>query len=154
MKVKYNWSSCGTAMLSVACAFAVLVASVIVAFALTTSAYADALTGAIAVPRRDGMVCDKAEDVLPANDAWRRLVDKNISKDEFEKWVGRCGLIKSGKAALVRDEMKTKGGGTLVCSANLRECRECLNTTLTSPKSVSGVRLVPKPMRLSSKADA
>jgi hypothetical protein len=92
-----------------------LMIAVIIALALTASAHADSLIGAIAVPRQGSMVCEKAEDVLPANAAWSKFVAKQISVDEFDKWMTPCGLIKSGKAALVRDEMKMADGGTLVC---------------------------------------
>jgi hypothetical protein len=41
---------------------------------LASSATAE--IGAFQVPRHEGMVCDKVEDVRPSNDAWLKLIGR------------------------------------------------------------------------------
>src|SRR6516165_12691710 len=73
-------------------------------------------------PRHDRMVCERVEDVRPANEAWLRLINRmksvgmspdhvseEIKNGEVGKWIGPCGLIKAGKAALVREDKVYEG---------------------------------------------
>jgi hypothetical protein len=89
----------------------------------------DAMThaqiGSIQTPRHDRMVCDSIEDVRPANEAWLGLINRmksvgmspdNVHKEtspdgSVGKWLapGKCGLIKTGKAALIRKTQVLNG---------------------------------------------
>jgi hypothetical protein len=93
----------------------------------TLASSATAEIGAIQVPKHDRMVCDKVEDTRPANEAWLKLIGRmksvglspdnvanEIAHGEVSKWLGPCGLIKAGKAALIRDE-KTVDGVKYIC---------------------------------------
>ena len=81
--------------------------------------------GAIQTPRHDRMVCENIEDVRPANEAWLGLINRmksagmapdNVHKEtsadgSVGKWLapGKCGLIKTGKAALIRKTQVLNG---------------------------------------------
>jgi hypothetical protein len=65
------------------------------ATAAPTAHAEQSLVGAIGIAGRDYPVCQRAEDAIPANNAWQT---RHITPFDT------CGFIKQGKAFLVRDE--------------------------------------------------